>query len=75
MAGIRRGYTITYRKTKDAGDYVEGEEENIDIFDPLKTEIIIEGLDFYCRYSFTIRVFNSMFYGDDSRQVYAGRNK
>jgi hypothetical protein len=75
VAGVRRGYTVTYRKTKDAGEYVDGDEKIVHIFDPLQTEIVIEGLEYYSRYSFAIRVFNTMFYGDNSHKVYAGKDK
>ena len=72
MAGIRRGYTITYRKTKDVGEHVHADEKQISVFDPEQTEIVIGGLEYYCEYSFVIRVFNTWFYGDDSEPVYGG---
>lgn len=72
MAGIRRGYTVTYRKTKEVGEFVDGDEKQINIFDPQQTDIFIEGLEYYCQYSFTVRVFNTKFYGDDSEKMYGG---
>ncbi len=75
VAGIPRGYTITYKKTKDIGEFVDDDEKQINIFDPQQTEILIEGLEYYCRYSFRIRVFNGRLYGDDSEQVHAGKGK
>ena len=74
MAGIRRGYTVTYRKTKDVGERVDGDLKQLHIFDPQQTEIVIEGLEYYCQYSFTIRVFNTLFFGDESEKVYAGNH-
>ena len=73
MAGIRRGYTVTYRKIKEVGEFVDGDEKQINIFDPQQTDIFIEGLEYYCQYSFTVRVFNTMFYGDDSEKMYGGK--
>ena len=73
MAGIRRGYTVTYSKVKEVGEVVEGGEKQVDIFDPEKTEVVIAGLDYYCQYSFAVRVFNSKFYGEYSEKVYGGK--
>ena len=75
MAGIRRGYTVTYRKTKEVDEFVEGNEKRISIFDPQQTEISVEGLEYNCRYSFKIRVFNTRFFGDDSEAVFGGNDK
>ena len=72
MAGIRRGYTITYTKTKDVGDHVLADEKKISVFDPEQTEIVVGGLEYYCEYSFVIRVFNTWFYSDNSEPVYGG---
>ena len=74
MAGIRRGYTIKYKKTKEVGESVEGVERRIDIFDPQQTEIVVDELEFFCQYSFTIRVFNTKFYGDDSEIAFGGKS-
>lgn len=75
MAGIRRGYTVTYRKTKEVGEFVEEGSKQIQTFDPEQTEIIIEGLENFCQYSFVVKVFNTVLSGDDSESVYAGRDK
>lgn len=75
MAGIRRGYTVTYRRTTEAGDSVLEDSKRVDIFDPEQTEIMIDGLDSYCQYSFAVRVFNTKFYGDYSESVYGGKEK
>ncbi|XP_028392974.1 uncharacterized protein LOC114517441 isoform X2 [Dendronephthya gigantea] len=71
MAGIRRGYTITYKKTREIGELVAEEEKRIDIFDPQKTEMVVTGLEAYSQYSFSVRVFNSKFFGDYSEKIYA----
>jgi hypothetical protein len=73
MAGIRRGYTLTYRRTKEVNEFVEDDEKRINIFDPQRTEILVEGLEYNCQYSFAIRVFNTKFFGDDSKTVVGGK--
>ena len=75
MAGIRRGYTITYRKTKEVGELIEDDQKRINIFDPERAEIAIERLEYNCQYSFAIRVFNNKFFGDDSEIVFGGKDK
>lgn len=75
MAGIRRGYTVTYTKTKEAGDVVEEDRKRIDIFDPEQTEILVDGLEYYCQYSFAVRVFNTKFFGDNSETVLGGKGR
>ena len=75
MAGIRRGYTVTYTKTKEAGEVVAEDRKRISIFDPEQTEIVVDGLEYYCQYSFAVRVFNTKFFGDDSETVFGGKGK
>ena len=75
MAGIRRGYTVTYIRTMEAGDSVLEDSKRVDIFDPEQMEIMIGSLDSYSQYSFAVRVFNTKFYGDYSESVYGGKDK
>jgi hypothetical protein len=75
MAGIRRGYTVAYRKTKEVDESVQDNDKLINIFDPQQTEISIAGLEYNCQYSFKVRVFNTRFFGDYSSAVFGGNEE